>query len=285
MLSLRLQDVAPDRDYRAAYVALQARLGGGTLHDHDFYEVMWVLAGRGTHRVSGQALPLAVGDLVLVRPGDRHRVEVAAQKRLDFVNVAFRAGLWRAFLALAGQTPAARSWDAGDTPPAVHVEEPDRTSFNAEVDRLLQAYDGPGSQLELLRYLGAVVGLLAPERRRPPIGSGAGEPDWLRQAARGMHEPENLRIGFSRFVSLCGVSEGHLARALRRYRGQTPVEFITELRLRRAAMLLESTSAPIGEVALESGFDNLSYFHRRFRQRFGSTPRAFRLSVRRQIAP
>jgi AraC family cel operon transcriptional repressor len=284
VLRIRMEDIAPGRDYRAAYVALSARRGRGTLHDHDFHEVMWVLGGSGTHELAGRALPLTVGDLVLVRPADGHRIEAAGQKRLELVNVAFRSELWHAFMALAGHAPAAASWDEAESPPLAHVDEPERTRFTVDVDRLLQAHHSREDQVELLCYLSAVVRLLVPEPRRPLVDI-AGEPDWLTRACRAMYEPENLRVGFSRFVSLSGVSDGHLARTVRRYRGRTPVELITELRLTRAAVLLEATATPVSEVALESGFDNISYFHRRFRQRFGRTPRAHRFAAGRQLAP
>lgn len=283
--TLRLSNVAPHRDHHAAYVVPQPRQASGIAHDHDFHEVMWVVAGSGTHVVAGRPIPLAAGDLVLVRPGDRHRIEAPAPRRLEFVNVAFRSEVWRSFAALAGHSATAGSWDEAETPPLVHVGEPARSHFTAEVDRFLRVDDRSGDLLELLRYLGGVVRLLAPEPPPADLDGGADEPGWLSDACRAIREPANLQRGFRRLVRLSGVSEGHLARSFRRYRGTTPVEFITELRLRRAAALLEVTSAPVGDVALEVGFDNLSYFHRLFRRRFGSTPRAFRLGASRRLIP
>ncbi|MDQ6773926.1 MAG: AraC family transcriptional regulator [Candidatus Dormibacteraeota bacterium] len=298
MLSLRIAEVAPGGDFRAAFTSLRARGRSVTLHDHDFHEVMWVVAGSGTHVVAEGALPLREGDLVLVRPRDRHRIEVATHGKLDFVNVAFRSELWWAFTALARNASAARAWDESETTPIVHLDEPERSRFTADVDQVLQAHDksrahdspggqsgSTGSQLALLQFLGAVVRQLVPESTQPSEGDRSDEPGWLSQACRAIREPENLQAGYDRFVSLSGVSRGHLARALRRHRGLTPAQFITQLRLRRAALLLEITRTPVGEVALESGFDNISYFHRRFRERFGRTPRAFRLDARRRLVP
>jgi AraC family cel operon transcriptional repressor len=101
-------------------------------------------------------------------------------------------------------------------------------------------------------------------------------PVWLSLACRAMYEEENLRAGLPRFVDVSGVTRAHLTRTLKMYRQQTPTEFINELRLDRAAMLLATTPADILDVAADCGFENISYFYRRFRRQFGKTPRAWR---------
>jgi AraC-like DNA-binding protein len=74
---------------------------------------------------------------------------------------------------------------------------------------------------------------------------------------------------------LC-VSPRHCQRLFRVAMGCSPSEYLTELRLRRAATLLASTNLSVSEIALEVGYLSLSHFSRVFRERFGKTPRAFR---------
>ena len=51
---------------------------------------------------------------------------------------------------------------------------------------------------------------------------------------------------------------------------------LNELRLGKAARLLAMTTGPISDVALACGFNDISYFNRSFRRRFGLTPTAAR---------
>jgi AraC-like DNA-binding protein len=51
---------------------------------------------------------------------------------------------------------------------------------------------------------------------------------------------------------------------------------LNELRLGKAARLLAMTTRRIGDIAFECGFNDLSYFNRSFRRRFGLTPTAAR---------
>jgi len=47
---------------------------------------------------------------------------------------------------------------------------------------------------------------------------------------------------------------------------------LNELRLRKAAELLSMTERRISDIAFACGFNDLSYFNRSFRRRFGLTP-------------
>jgi AraC-like DNA-binding protein len=51
---------------------------------------------------------------------------------------------------------------------------------------------------------------------------------------------------------------------------------LNELRLAKAARLLAMTARRVGDIAFECGFNDLSYFNRSFRRRFGLTPTAAR---------
>jgi AraC-like DNA-binding protein len=72
------------------------------------------------------------------------------------------------------------------------------------------------------------------------------------------------------------VSEDRATHLIRECCGQTFREMLIEARLKTAKELLRLSSLPILEVALCSGFNEISHFNRLFRQRTGSTPNQFR---------
>jgi AraC family transcriptional regulator len=80
-------------------------------------------------------------------------------------------------------------------------------------------------------------------------------------------------------AGLAGVacmSKYHFLRTFRRVVGVTPYKFLLGMRLRRAAIRLRTTPAPVSTVAFEVGFGDLSTFNARFRDVFGASPRAYR---------
>jgi len=117
---------------------------------------------------------------------------------------------------------------------------------------------------------------------RLTAGSGLGETDgaapaWLRRTLHlAAADVEVLRGGVAALARVAGYSEGHLTRTMHTSVGKTPAAWIATRRLERARRLLESSGLSISEVAAESGFENLSHFHRCFKSAHQCTPLKYR---------
>ncbi len=85
-------------------------------------------------------------------------------------------------------------------------------------------------------------------------------------------ELPDFDFGVAELASLIGLSRVQLHRKLRALTGETPTEFIRTTRLRLAAKLLAGGTLNVTEAAFEVGFNNLSYFAKCFRDRFGVSP-------------
>jgi AraC family transcriptional regulator len=72
-----------------------------------------------------------------------------------------------------------------------------------------------------------------------------------------------------------GLSPYHFLRTFEHLTGVTPHQFILRARLREASLRL-TNEARILDIALESGFGDLSNFNRTFRTEFGVSPRVWR---------
>ncbi len=79
------------------------------------------------------------------------------------------------------------------------------------------------------------------------------------------------RLAFDVFLSRV-----QLFRKLKSLVGLSPLEFISSIRLGRAAELLQESKMSVAEVCIAVGFGtNYSYFSRRFKERFGVSPSEF----------
>ena len=72
------------------------------------------------------------------------------------------------------------------------------------------------------------------------------------------------------------TSEEHLRRLCRRFFQRSPMEHLTHLRMRRACMLLRSTSAKLEVVAQQVGFSGIYAFSAAFKRWSGVPPSEFR---------
>ena len=74
------------------------------------------------------------------------------------------------------------------------------------------------------------------------------------------------------FAGVLSMGPRQLQRKLRALTGQTPIEFIRLMRLKRAAQLLEQQAGTVSEIAYEVGFNHPTYFATCFREVFGTSP-------------
>jgi len=79
-------------------------------------------------------------------------------------------------------------------------------------------------------------------------------------------------------AQLISVSPNYLCHLFRQYEGTTVFEYMNQVRLERAAVLLRSTDSKVGDVAKKVGFAYPSYFCRKFHGRYGRTPKQYRLA-------
>ena len=68
-----------------------------------------------------------------------------------------------------------------------------------------------------------------------------------------------------------------LSKEIKKRTGKTYTDLLQAKRLAQAAYLLNTTSKSVMEIAMEVGYDNISYFHRIFQKRYGMTPRKYRV--------
>lgn len=90
-------------------------------------------------------------------------------------------------------------------------------------------------------------------------------------------EPHGLR----HLAQAARLSPYHFLRTFQSLTGVTPHQYVLRSRLRRAATRLGKESSKILDIALDSGFGDVSNFNRTFRAEFGVSPRAYRARTRR----
>jgi signal transduction histidine kinase/DNA-binding NarL/FixJ family response regulator len=80
-----------------------------------------------------------------------------------------------------------------------------------------------------------------------------------------------------------GVSSIQLYRKMKALTDMTPNDFIRNMRLIRASDLLAKKAGNVAEVAYQTGFNNLSYFSKCFREKFGVPPSEFNKTVNNHL--
>lgn len=85
---------------------------------------------------------------------------------------------------------------------------------------------------------------------------------------------ENLSLDF--LCSQMAVSRIQLYRKLKDITGSSPTVFIRNVRLEKAAHLLQTTNMTVMEIMFKCGFSNRAYFYREFSKKYNMTPKNYK---------
>lgn len=70
-----------------------------------------------------------------------------------------------------------------------------------------------------------------------------------------------------------------LSREIKKRTGKTYKQLLQEKRMQQAVWLLANSSAPVADIIESVGYDNTSYFYRKFREKYGVSPREYRMNM------
>ena len=87
-------------------------------------------------------------------------------------------------------------------------------------------------------------------------------------------------ISLEEMANSAGVSKTEALRCFHKTLQTTPYSYVMEVRLSKAADLLAQTGLSVGEIASRTGFNQQSYFGKRFKEKTGMTPLEYRGKMR-----
>jgi len=134
------------------------------------------------------------------------------------------------------------------------------------------------------RLIGDVCSVLAGVDRAPRPPS-IRDTRRIAAALHRIEEDAHERLGLDDLARDAAMSPYHFLRTFEQLVGVTPGQFVLRTRLRRAAVDLRTSEEPIGLVALESGFGDLSTFNRQFKRVMGVSPGQYRARAWRLRSP
>lgn len=83
-------------------------------------------------------------------------------------------------------------------------------------------------------------------------------------------------ITLQQLADTVSCSSQYLCRFFKEIAHVSPIQYLIHYRIEQACSLLEHTSLSIMDIALDCGFDNISYFIRKFKELKGCTPKTYR---------
>ncbi len=280
--------------YAVYALAIPEMLDSCPLHWHDEMEIIYIQEGACMVSVNRTSFTVSAGDIVLILPNQLHSVDKAGGERAVFHSIVFS-------LKLLGKDSPSDSCFQKYLKPYLEgrallplLLSPGHVCYEQilrPLTALFQNSDAPASGAELyvkaqlftmFYYFESIRQDIAPDGASfcPPSQIQKMK-DLLRFIDSNYAKPLTL----DEAAAFCGYSASYFTKFFKSFTSLTFVEYLNNFRLRRAAELLCGTELTILEVSENAGYENLSYFIRIFKRRYGVTPKKYRFQYKNRMSP
>lgn len=248
-------------------------------HGHNYVEMTYVCSGEVTHVIKHREVKMRAGDTLLLNRHTQHSVRKTGEGDIA-INVMLAT---ECFHSLASSLPPS-------SPLSSFMAENIRS--NGEAEYMLFSTEGVPPLENLFENLAyAMVGndVTSVDTLKNTIGLilryFAELPECTITAARHRSDAEllqsriedYLRTDFrtatlSELAEKLNLSVPYLSKRVRELCGMTFSRLLQEERFKEALRLLEETDLPVGDIIIAVGYENTSFFHNQFRERYHCSP-------------
>lgn len=240
------------------------------MHDHDYYEILWITRGSGYQIVNKQRMALERGDMVMIRPSDTHMI-MANKGGLIFINIAFSADTAELMRVRYFDNPEQYFWSKGLLPAKIHIDDQHIDRFT---NRAHEAMRHRLSYIQLDSLLLFILRNIITDESEYMLDI----PIWLYHALAQYKTPKNFKMGREGFAQECGRNIDYINRVVRKHLHMSLTDLLNNRKMQWAALQLTSLDTPIKEICLNCGFNNLGHFYKVFKQFYTQTPQQYRSS-------
>jgi AraC-like DNA-binding protein len=240
---------------------------------HTQYSISVVLAGSFQYRTPlghGVMLP---GSLMLGNPGQYFECGHEHGEGDRCVAFWYAADYFERLVADAGRSRHGKRFDVPRLPPVRPL-----AAFVARLGAsVIEAHDVSWEELGIrlaVRALAVAAGMPLDSNRVMPNTEAR-----VTRTVRMIDRHSDAALTLGQLARESGLSPYHFLRTFERLTGLTPHQYVRRTRLREAAMRLSAESGKVLDIALDSGFGDVSNFNRAFRSEFGMSPTAYRKQV------
>lgn len=257
---------------------------GVPLHWHDEMELVVIKKGQGYVSVDFDKHLVHSGDIIMICPGCLHAIEQDASYKMEYENIIFKPELLSSgandLCMLQYMKPL-----LDGTLPVEHFLTPAHEVFESlsncirRID-LVCADQTTGWQLAVKSALFYFFFLLISERQKKTVSISHNPKslEKMKTVLKYVEEHYTEKLTIDDMAKLTFYSKSHFMKFFKVHMGTGFTEYLNDYRLAMAARLLKSSDESILMIAEESGFDNLSYFNRIFKRKYGVSPGSYRKS-------
>lgn len=253
-------------------------------HSHNYIEIMYVCKGSITHNIEGKEIVMQKGDILLLNQHVRHSVKKAEYHDVGINFIALPEFFDVPLSMLRGNNVLANFlvstlrqnrkiadyllFKVGDDFAIENLMENMISSMNNEEENsdTLTQYSMGLVFLYLMKHVDDLTTNYSQNAQ-----------DVILQSLLNYIYTSYKTASLTKFAEDFNQSVSVLSKLVKQSTGNTFQEILQRIRFKKATELLIGTDMSVEEIAMAVGYENKSYFYRQFKERYGMTPRRYKI--------
>ena len=243
------------------------------LHQHKEIEIITLKQGKADFYIGDNHFTATKGDIIITLPYEPHRIEIPDNEYTVYNCMCFDLNIIADKQLVSGLENNDLTINA-----LVKNDKP----YTSEIFNLLEntfaCYDKneSGFELEIIGYLSLVFASLKRNNLiLKPLKEKTNN-NFCKQVIEYITIHYNEQITSFTIGSALFLNSSYFCRLFKKTFGCCFSNYLLTYRLEKAKSMLTSTEKSISQVAIESGFNSLSYFGKTFKQVYGTSPISYR---------
>ena len=252
-------------------------------HRHNYVEVIYMCKGKTTHIIDGNEVVLGEGDLLFLNQNATQEILPAGKDDIAINFIIQPQFFDRTFEMIGADDNLLRDFLVGSL-----CEDSRRTSYLyfhvadvLPIQNLIEnmIWSLLNNQMNKRSCNQLTMGLLflhlLNHIEKMETGGKAYHQEFEAQVLNYV-ETKYKDGSLAELAELMGYSVYWLSHEIKKRTGKTYKELVQTKRMNQAAYMLTNSRISVAEIIRMVGYDNTSYFHRRFKERYGISPKEFR---------
>lgn len=258
-------------------------------HKHNYVEIMYVCQGTITHSINGKQMEMHQGDFLFLNQQVAHSVKRAGQKDIGLNFIALPE-----FFDIPRQMLKEQNVIADFLMNIFQSkqQEPQYLLFSLgcqkQIENIIENMiyslkgDDENSTDDSINqyYMGIIFLYLVKHMDTLQKNSSKSYYEIAVEVTLKYIETHYRDANLQKVASDFNLSESTISKIIKQCTGKTFQEHLLNKRFQYAQSLLKETDIPIEDISISVGYENFSFFYRKFKQFFNLTPRAYRQQFR-----
>lgn len=255
---------------------------------HNQTEIIHILEGEGVFNVSGRKTRVRPGIFVIINPNQIHSAYASIGRPLRYQSLKFSYKYFESFSNDPVFDDFIKPLLYGESflPSTIQVSFPIHYMVEKIFDDISTIYYSQdfGYELGLRTKLFELLFTFYSHKfiyHRTTQKKVTVSEETVKKTINYIHNNFDESFTLDYLADMSSTSKPHLCRTFKRMTAQTITEYQNSYRIKKACELLINTNERIVTIAFQVGYNNISYFNERFRQKTLLTPIEYRQTHKR----